>query len=398
MRRRRRRGRGRGRPPRGDRARARRGAAPGDTVVIAGKGHEQGQEFERRAQDPVRRPRGRARGAARAARRRGARVIELAPERIAAEAGAEIVARGRRRAARARGDRLARGRRRATSSSACAGERADGGEYAGRGARGRGVGRGRRARARAGALAAGAAPGWVFAAADPLAALQALARAWRRELGCPRRRDHRLDRQDLGQGHLRGRCCRGRVHASPENFNTEIGLPLAILAAPPETEVLVLEMAMRGLGQIAELCAIAEPDVARDHQRRPGPPRAARDARGDRRGEGGDPRRPRPTTAAPSSRPTPRRSSRTSHDALETITFGPGGDVFARDARASRATGPRRRSSPRSARPSSSFRSPRRTTSPTRSARSRSASRSARRRPRWRVGRRAYPSRGCGAS
>jgi UDP-N-acetylmuramoyl-tripeptide--D-alanyl-D-alanine ligase len=49
--------------------------------------------------------------------------------------------------------------------------------------------------------------------------------------------------------------------ASPQNFNTEIGLPLAILAAPGDTEVLVLEMAMRGAGQIAELTAIAEPDV-----------------------------------------------------------------------------------------------------------------------------------------
>ncbi len=49
--------------------------------------------------------------------------------------------------------------------------------------------------------------------------------------------------------------------ASPENFNTEIGLPLAVLAAPAGTEVLVLEMAMRGPGQIAELAAIAEPDV-----------------------------------------------------------------------------------------------------------------------------------------
>jgi UDP-N-acetylmuramoyl-tripeptide--D-alanyl-D-alanine ligase len=54
----------------------------------------------------------------------------------------------------------------------------------------------------------------------------------------------------------------GRVHASPENYNTEVGLPLAILSAPPETELLVLEMAMRGMGQIAELCTIAEPDVA----------------------------------------------------------------------------------------------------------------------------------------
>ncbi|MGD0455525.1 MAG: UDP-N-acetylmuramoyl-tripeptide--D-alanyl-D-alanine ligase, partial [Solirubrobacteraceae bacterium] len=44
-------------------------------------------------------------------------------------------------------------------------------------------------------------------------------------------------------------------------FNTEIGLPLALLGAPAETELLVLEMAMRGPGQIAELTAIAEPDV-----------------------------------------------------------------------------------------------------------------------------------------
>ena len=49
--------------------------------------------------------------------------------------------------------------------------------------------------------------------------------------------------------------------ASPANFNTEIGLPLAILGAPAGTEALVLEMAMRGAEQIAELTAIARPDV-----------------------------------------------------------------------------------------------------------------------------------------
>ena len=52
-----------------------------------------------------------------------------------------------------------------------------------------------------------------------------------------------------------------RTVASRANFNTEIGLPLEILAAPAGTEVLVLEMAMRGAGQIAELAAVAEPDV-----------------------------------------------------------------------------------------------------------------------------------------
>ena len=52
-----------------------------------------------------------------------------------------------------------------------------------------------------------------------------------------------------------------RTIASRGNFNTEIGLPLEILGAPAGTEVLVLEMAMRGAGQIAELAAVAEPDV-----------------------------------------------------------------------------------------------------------------------------------------
>jgi UDP-N-acetylmuramoyl-tripeptide--D-alanyl-D-alanine ligase len=105
------------------------------------------------------------------------------------------------------------------------------------------------------------ASGWVLAAEQPLAALQSLARARRDELDCP----------VVGITGSTGKTsvkdvCRAllpaRVHASPENFNTEIGLPLAVLAAPEETEVLVLEMAMRGPGQIAELAAIAAPDVA----------------------------------------------------------------------------------------------------------------------------------------
>ena len=103
--------------------------------------------------------------------------------------------------------------------------------------------------------------GWVFTSRDPLRSLQRLARAWRRELGCRAvgitGSTGKTSVKDIARSLLPL-----RVHASPENFNTEIGLPLTILAAPPETEVLVLEMAMRGLGQIAELCEIAEPDVA----------------------------------------------------------------------------------------------------------------------------------------
>ena len=128
----------------------------------------------------------------------------------------------------------------------------------------------------------------------------------------PGRRDHRLDRARPRSRTSPARLLPLRVHASPENFNTEIGLPLAILAAPPETEALVLEMAMRGLGQIAELCEIAEPDVGGDHQRRPRAPRAAGHAGGDRRGEGRDPRRARRDGAAAVSRRTRRRSSPTS--------------------------------------------------------------------------------------
>ena len=93
----------------------------------------------------------------------------------------------------------------------------------------------------------------------------------------------------------------------------------------------------------------------RDHERRPGPPRAARDDRGDRGGQGGDPRRASAPTGGRSCRPTPRRSSRTCATSLETITFGPGGDVFALDARSATGRDRRRGSARPPARPTSTF-------------------------------------------
>ena len=45
------------------------------------------------------------------------------------------------------------------------------------------------------------------------------------------------------------------------SLNNEIGLPLTVCRLEPETGVLVTEMGMRGLGQIAALCAVARPQV-----------------------------------------------------------------------------------------------------------------------------------------
>ena len=51
------------------------------------------------------------------------------------------------------------------------------------------------------------------------------------------------------------------VHASVGSYNNEFGLPLTLLAAPTGTEVVVAEMGARFAGNVADLCAIARPDV-----------------------------------------------------------------------------------------------------------------------------------------
>ena len=45
------------------------------------------------------------------------------------------------------------------------------------------------------------------------------------------------------------------------SLNNEIGVPLTLCRLEPETRVLVTELGMRGLGQIAALCAIARPQI-----------------------------------------------------------------------------------------------------------------------------------------
>lgn len=53
-----------------------------------------------------------------------------------------------------------------------------------------------------------------------------------------------------------------RVEGTPGNRNTEVGVPMSLLALADDAEVAVVEMGMRGPGQIAELVALAPPDVA----------------------------------------------------------------------------------------------------------------------------------------
>ncbi|MVX61025.1 UDP-N-acetylmuramoyl-tripeptide--D-alanyl-D-alanine ligase [Enterorhabdus mucosicola] len=101
----------------------------------------------------------------------------------------------------------------------------------------------------------------IIEVANTASAITDLARAWR--------------------GHLRGRVigltgsvgktttknltrdvcsAYGSTVATRANQNNELGVPRTLLAADPETAVVVVEMGMRGAGQIAALCDFVRPD------------------------------------------------------------------------------------------------------------------------------------------
>ncbi len=110
------------------------------------------------------------------------------------------------------------------------------------------------------AFARGAAAALV--PADPFAALAALAAAVRsrstaRLVGVTGSTGKTSTKDILAA------LCRphARTVASEGGFNNEIGLPVTLLRLEPDTEVVIAEMGMRGLGQIRELAEIARPDV-----------------------------------------------------------------------------------------------------------------------------------------
>lgn len=102
----------------------------------------------------------------------------------------------------------------------------------------------------------------VFKVADTLLAFQQIARAYRRSFSdlkvfAVTGSNGKTSTKDLLAACLGAKY---KVVKTQGNFNNEIGLPMTLLSIAPGTDMAVVEMGMRGLGQIAELCDIAEPD------------------------------------------------------------------------------------------------------------------------------------------
>ncbi|MEM6502587.1 MAG: UDP-N-acetylmuramoyl-tripeptide--D-alanyl-D-alanine ligase [Cyanobacteria bacterium P01_C01_bin.89] len=107
------------------------------------------------------------------------------------------------------------------------------------------------------------ATGMQLVVKDTLAAYQAIARGWRRRFGIPvvgitgsagKTSTKEAIAAVLGTA--------GKVHKTYANFNNEIGVPKTLLALESHHNFAVVEMAMRGAGQIAELAVTAEPTIA----------------------------------------------------------------------------------------------------------------------------------------
>lgn len=98
---------------------------------------------------------------------------------------------------------------------------------------------------------------------EPLLALQQLAAAHLKRISIPivaiTGSNGKTTTKDLTAAVLSSKF---NVHKTQGNFNNALGLPLTIMELEPHHQIIVLEMGMRGLGQIKSLAKIAPPDVA----------------------------------------------------------------------------------------------------------------------------------------
>ncbi|NLG80769.1 MAG: UDP-N-acetylmuramoyl-tripeptide--D-alanyl-D-alanine ligase [Firmicutes bacterium] len=97
---------------------------------------------------------------------------------------------------------------------------------------------------------------------DTLKALQMLARYNRCRLGTPvvavTGSAGKTTTKDMAHSIFMERMRSARTE---ENFNNEVGVPLTLLSLEPRHEICVVELGMRGRGQIRDLAEIARPDV-----------------------------------------------------------------------------------------------------------------------------------------
>jgi UDP-N-acetylmuramoyl-tripeptide--D-alanyl-D-alanine ligase len=108
----------------------------------------------------------------------------------------------------------------------------------------------------------GHVPGPIVRVGSPAEALMRLAADERRSMDATvvgiTGANGKTSTKDLAEAVARTRF---RVHASPGSFNNEVGLPLTVLGAAPDTEVLIVEMGARRLGDVKLLSGIARPDA-----------------------------------------------------------------------------------------------------------------------------------------
>jgi UDP-N-acetylmuramoyl-tripeptide--D-alanyl-D-alanine ligase len=96
---------------------------------------------------------------------------------------------------------------------------------------------------------------------DCLFELQALASHFRKELNVPvlaiTGTNGKTTTKELLASILAKKL---KVHYTQGNLNNHIGVPLTILAAPADTEMMIIEMGASHIGEIRTLCLIAKPD------------------------------------------------------------------------------------------------------------------------------------------